>query len=48
MLFSLGKKELEEIQKEIGYAEVTCHFCNETVLLTNDELQELIDQYTNN
>lgn len=47
MLFSLGKKELEEIQKEIGYAEVTCHFCNEQVLLNSEELQELIDQHTN-
>ena len=47
MLFSLGKRELEDIQKEIGYAEVTCHFCNERVLLNADELQELIDQHTN-
>lgn len=45
MLFSLGRKELEEIQKEIGYAEVTCHFCNERVLIDNDGLQELIDQH---
>ena len=47
MLFSLGKTELEEIQKEIGYAEVTCHFCNEKVLLNTDELQDLIDQFKN-
>ena len=46
MLFSLGRKELEEIQSEIGYAEVTCHFCNEQVLIETDELQELIDQHT--
>ncbi|MAA78386.1 MAG: hypothetical protein CL916_03935 [Deltaproteobacteria bacterium] len=46
MLFSLGRKELEEIKQEIGYAEVTCHFCNEQVLIENDELQELIDQHT--
>ena len=48
MLFSLGRKELEEIQKEIGYAEVTCHFCNEQVLIDTNELQELIDQHTKN
>ena len=47
MLFSLGKEELISIQKDIGFAEVTCHFCNEQVLIDSGELEELILQHNN-
>jgi molecular chaperone Hsp33 len=45
MLFSLGSTELTGIRDEIGFAEVTCHFCNEQVLIEKEELQTLIDQH---
>ena len=46
MLFSLGKKELQGIMNDIGFAEVTCHFCNEQVNIDSAELQQLINQYS--
>lgn len=46
MLFSLGKKELEGILTDIGFAEVTCHFCNEKVTIDSSALQELINQFS--
>ncbi|SHF08633.1 molecular chaperone Hsp33 [Seinonella peptonophila] len=44
MLRSLGKKEIQSIIDEIGYAEVTCHFCNEKYHFDQTQLLQLIDQ----
>ena len=46
MLFSLGQAELISIQKEIGFAEVTCHFCNDCVIVSNNDLQEMIERHS--
>ena len=43
MLCSLGRKEIQGIIDDIGYAEVTCHFCNEKVHLNKAELLSLFD-----
>lgn len=43
-LISLGKSELKEILEEDGFAEVVCHFCNETYRYGEDDLQRMIDQ----
>jgi molecular chaperone Hsp33 len=42
-LISLGKSELQEILEEEGFAEVVCHFCNETYRYDGEELQRMID-----
>lgn len=44
MLRSLGLTELQAILDEQGEAEVTCDWCNDTVLVTGDRLQELIEE----
>ena len=39
---SLGRKEIEDIIKTQGAAELTCHFCNTKYSLSKEELEELI------
>ena len=41
-LISIGKKDLEEILKEDGKAELMCHFCNKKYTFTKEELEEII------
>ena len=41
-LISIGKKDLEEILKEDGKAELMCHFCNKKYTFTKEELGEMI------
>ena len=41
-LISIGKKDLEEILKEDGKAELLCHFCNKKYTFTKEELGEMI------
>ena len=41
-LISIGKKDLEEILKEDGKAELLCHFCNKKYTFTKEELEEMI------
>lgn len=41
MLRSLGREELESMQREDNGAEVICHFCNEPHRFTVEELSEL-------
>ena len=43
MLLSLGQAELRSIQEEIGFAEVTCHFCNTVITINDAELQTLLE-----
>ncbi|ANB59522.1 Hsp33 family molecular chaperone HslO [Anoxybacteroides amylolyticum] len=40
-LISLGPKEIQDIIDEEGYAEASCHFCNETYYFTREELEKL-------
>lgn len=40
-LATLGKKEIEDIIKEDGKAELVCHFCNKKYNFTKDELEEI-------
>jgi molecular chaperone Hsp33 len=40
-MISLGAKEIQEMIEEDGYAEASCHFCNETYHFTKEELEEL-------
>lgn len=40
-IISLGKKEIESIIKEDGFAEATCHFCRETYQFDLSELEKL-------
>ena len=42
VIISLGRKEIEEIIKEDGQAEVVCHFCNTKYQFEKDELVKLI------
>ena len=42
VLISIGKKDLEEILKEDGKAELMCHFCNKKYTFTKEELEEII------
>ncbi|MCH5585876.1 Hsp33 family molecular chaperone HslO [Shimazuella sp. AN120528] len=42
MLISLGVEELKSIVKEVGEAEVVCHFCNEKYQFDKKELLEII------
>ena len=41
-LISIGKKDLEEILKEDGKAELICQFCNKKYTFTKEELEEMI------
>lgn len=40
-LATLGKKEIENIIKEDGKAEITCNFCNKKYNFTKEELEEI-------
>lgn len=42
-LISLGKKELQEMLEDEGFAEVVCHFCNEAYRYDGEDLQRMID-----
>lgn len=42
VLVSLGKEELEQIRDEEEKTEAHCHFCNETYVFTQDDLNQLI------
>lgn len=41
MLRALGREEIESLIEEQGVARVECHFCNETYILTAEQLQQL-------
>ena len=41
-LVSIGKKELENIIKEDGKAELVCHFCNKKYQFDKEELENLL------
>ena len=43
-LISIGKKELENIIKEDGKAELICHFCNKKYNFNKQELENLLKQ----
>ena len=40
-LISIGKKEIEDIIKEDGKAELVCHFCNKKYDFNKEELEEI-------
>ncbi|QXJ38375.1 33 kDa chaperonin [Parageobacillus caldoxylosilyticus] len=40
-LISLGAQEIQDIIDKEGYAEASCHFCNETYHFTKEELKQL-------
>ncbi|MGE4284408.1 MAG: Hsp33 family molecular chaperone HslO [Clostridia bacterium] len=42
VLISLGKKELEDIIKEQGEAELTCHFCDKVYHFNKSQLEKLL------
>lgn len=42
MLRALGREEIESLIEEQGEARVECHFCNETYILTREQLQQLL------
>lgn len=43
-LISIGKKELEDIIKEQGHAELTCQFCDNKFDFSKEELMQLIQK----
>jgi molecular chaperone Hsp33 len=43
-IISLGEKEIQEIIDEDQQAEAKCHFCNETYVFSNKELEELKEE----
>ncbi|MED2971573.1 MULTISPECIES: Hsp33 family molecular chaperone HslO [unclassified Fictibacillus] len=43
-LVSLGREEIRSIIEDEGQAEAHCHFCNETYLFAEDELEELYNE----
>ena len=47
-LISIGKKELEDIIREDGKAELVCHFCNTKYNFTKDELEEILRKMGDN
>ena len=40
-LISIGKKEIEDIIKEDGKAELVCHFCNKKYDFNKEELEKI-------
>jgi molecular chaperone Hsp33 len=40
-IISLGPQEIQDIMEKEGYAEASCHFCNETYHFTKEELEQL-------
>ena len=42
-LASIGRKELEDIIKEDGRAELVCHFCNKRYQFNKEELEQIRD-----
>ena len=47
-LISIGKKELEDIIREDGKAEIVCHFCNKKYNFTKEELEEILRKMGDN
>jgi len=47
-LISIGKKELEDIIREDGKAELVCHFCNKKYNFTKEELEEILRKMEDN
>ena len=47
-LISIGKKELEDIIREDGKAELVCHFCNKKYNFTKEELEEILRKMGDN
>ena len=43
-LISIGKKEIEDIIKEDGKAEVVCHFCNSKYLFSKKDLEDILEK----
>ena len=43
-LISIGKKELEDIIKEDGKAELMCHFCSKKYQFNKEELEDILKQ----
>lgn len=43
-LEAIGKKELEEIIRTDGKAELVCHFCNQKYQFTKQELEEIVQK----
>jgi molecular chaperone Hsp33 len=43
-IISLGEKEIQEIIEEDQQAEAKCHFCNETYVFSDKELEELKEE----
>jgi molecular chaperone Hsp33 len=43
-IISLGENEIQEIIDEEGHAEAKCHFCNETYVFSEKELEQLKDE----
>ncbi len=41
-LMAVGKKELEDIIKTDGQAELVCHFCNQKYLFNKEELENIL------
>lgn len=44
VIISLGKREIEDIIKEDGKAEVVCHFCNTKYQFSKENLEELLSE----
>ena len=42
-LVSLGEDEITSIIEEVGYAELSCHFCNQAYTFDKDELLGMLD-----
>ena len=47
-LISIGKKELEDIIREDGKAELVCHFCDKKYNFTKEELEEILRKMGDN
>jgi len=45
-IISIGKKEIEELIAAREPIEVNCHFCNTTYVLTQQELEKLLEEAT--
>lgn len=45
-LITIGKEELEELIKEQGQVELTCHFCNKKYLFNKEELEDILNKAT--